>query len=69
MDDLEYRWRGDAADFATCLAVAAQGKVVAVGNGAGAVSGFDAHTGALRFGRVVNQGGVLALEALSLIHI
>ena len=63
MDDLEYRWRGDAADFATCLSVAAQGKVVVVGNGAGGVSGFDARTGALRFGREVNKGGVLALDA------
>lgn len=63
MDDLEYRWRGDAADFATCLTVAAQGNVVAVGNGAGAVTGFDARTGALRFGREVNAGGVLALDA------
>ena len=62
MDDLRYRWRGDAADYATCLAVSGDGAHVAVGNGAGGLSVLDGASGALRFGREVHAGGVQSID-------
>lgn len=62
MDDLRYRWRGDAADYATCLSVSADGAHVAVGNGAGGLSVLDGTSGALRFGREMHAGGVQSID-------
>ncbi len=62
MEDLRSRWRGDAADFATSLAVSADGKHVVVGSGAGGVSCFDGLTGGLRFGREVHAGGTSTVD-------
>ncbi|MBX7190712.1 MAG: WD40 repeat domain-containing protein [Sandaracinaceae bacterium] len=62
MDDLRYRYRGDAADYATCLAVSVDGAHVAVGNGAGGLTVLDGTTGALRFGREMHVEGVQAID-------
>jgi WD40 repeat protein len=62
MEDLRQRWRGDAADYATALAVSPDGKHVAVGNGAGGLSVFDSASGGLRFGREAHPGGTLAVD-------
>lgn len=62
MDDLRERWRGDAADYAAALAVSLDGKHVAVGNGAGGLSVFDAASGRLLFGREAHPGGTLAVD-------
>lgn len=62
MLDLTARWRGDAADYATCLAVSSDGKHVVVGNGAGGLSVFDGTNGGLRFGREAHAMGVLAVD-------
>lgn len=62
MEDLRYRFRGDAADYATCLAVSDDGVHVAVGNGAGGLTVLDGTSGALRFGREAHAGGVQAVD-------
>lgn len=64
MQDLRYRYRGDAADYATALAVSADGAHVVVGNGAGGLSVFDGATGALRFGKELHPGGVQSVAVL-----
>jgi WD40 repeat protein len=62
MEDLRYRFRGDAAEYATCLAVSSDGMHVAVGNGAGGLTVLDGASGALRFGREAHAGGVQSLD-------
>lgn len=62
MEDLRYRFRGDAAEYATCLAVSADGAHLAVGNGDGGLTVLDGETGALRFGRTMHAGGVQAID-------
>jgi len=56
MEDLRYLFRGDAAEYATCLAVSSDGGHVVVGNGAGGLTVLDGATGALRFAREVHGG-------------
>lgn len=58
MEDLRYRYRGDAADYATTLSVSADGEHAAVGNGAGGLTVLEGATGALRFGREMHADGV-----------
>ncbi len=61
MQDLRYRYRGDAADYATALAVSEDGALVVVGDGAGGLHALDGVTGALRFARSAHPGGVQSL--------
>jgi len=53
-------WAADVGDYATSLAVSSDGTVVAVGNAAGELWGFDATSGEIRFRVAAHRGPVMA---------